>query len=229
MLSKASVIKGVVGLWLMISLGIPQIARADWSIGIGLGDHHDDRDRHDDRRFYGWHDHPHYGFHIHFLPAGYFTVWVGGVRYFYYDGLYYTYVGDGDYIVVNPPIGAYVMAIPPDFQPLSINGRIYYANDGVYYILTEHHGYKLVEPPVVYAKPPVVVEQPPQVIVQAPAPVVVAPPVDTQDAFPVNVPNNAGGYTTVLIKKSGNGYVGPQGEFYASFPSVSQLKAMYVK
>jgi len=62
--------------------------------------------------------------------------------------------------------------------------------------------------------------------------VVVAPPpapVDTQDSFPVNIPNGTGAYTTVMIKKSGNGYVGPQGEFYATFPTVSQLKAMYVK
>jgi hypothetical protein len=207
-----------------------RLSYADWSVGVNVGGpgYH-----HDDRHFYRWHDHPHYGYHMHFLPDGYFTIWVGGSRYFYYDGLYYTYIGDGDYVLVQPPIGAYVSAIPPDFQPVSINGRTYYADNGVYYVLT-HHGYKVVEPPVVYVQPqPVVVAQPQQVVVTQPAPQVVVTqpsvPVVAQDAFPVNVPNNSGGYTAVVIKRSGNGYVGPQGEFYAEFPKVSQLKAMYVK
>jgi hypothetical protein len=139
--------------------------------------------------------------------------------------LYYTYVGDGDYEIVNPPIGAYVNEIPPDFQPVSINGRIYYTSNGVYYILTQHHGYKVVPQPVVYQ------EAPTEVIVQSqPAPAVVAAaPVYAQDTFPINVPNNSGGYTTVVIKKSGNGFAGPQGEYYAEFPKVVQLKAMYGK
>jgi hypothetical protein len=210
MLSKTKVLMGLLSLTLLVA---PQLSYADWSIGIGIGDHHDDHHR-DDHRFYRYHDHPHYGLHMHFLPAGYFTLWVGGVRYYYYDGLYYSYVGDGDYVVVNPPIGAYVNVIPSDFQPMIINGRTYYVDNGVYYILTEHHGYKVVPAPVVYAQP---------------AQVVVAQPVATQDSFPVNIPNSNGSYTTVVIKKSGNGYVGPQGEFYAQFPTIAQLKAMYVK
>lgn len=47
------------------------------------------------------------------------------------------------------------------------------------------------------------------------------------DAFTVNVPNSHGGYTPVVIKRSGSGYVGPQGEYYPDFPKVSQLKLMY--
>jgi len=223
---KVKAVKILMGLFMLIAIAMPSYSYADWSIGVGVGDRHDDRgDRHDDHRYYGWRDHPHYGYHVDFLPVGYFTIWAGGVRYYYYDGLYYSYVGNGDYVLVNPPIGAYVSVIPPDFQPVSINGRIYYTNNGVYYVLTEHHGYRVVEPPVVYAQPQqVVVTQPiQQVVVQAPAPVV------SDDAFPINVPNNSGGYTAVLIKRSGNGYVGPQGEFYATFPSVAQLKAMYGK
>lgn len=232
MLSRSNVLKIFFGVFAIVLFAFSRISYADWSIGIGVGDHHDDR-YHDDHHYYGWHDHPHYGYHMHFLPAGYYTIWVGGMKYYYYDGLYYSYVGDGDYVLVNPPIGAYVNVIPPDFQPVSINGRVYYTNDGVYYVLT-HHGYKVVPQPVVYAQPPVqVIEaQPQQVVVQAApvAPAVVSTvPVDGQDTFPINVPNNSGGYSTVVIKKSGNGYVGPQGEFYATFPTVAQLKAMYVK
>jgi hypothetical protein len=181
---------------------------------------------HHDGGFYRWREHPHYGWHIHYLPAGYFTIWAGGSRYYYYDGLYYTYVGDGDYVLVNPPIGAHVSAIPPDFQPVLINGMTYYTSNGVYYILTRYHGYKVVAAPVVYAQPQqVIVTQPVTTVVTTQAPVVA----DAQDTFPVNVPNNSGGYTAVVIKRSGNGYAGPQGEFYAQFPSVAQLKAMYGK
>jgi hypothetical protein len=204
MLIKKTVTKMLTGILMLALLVIPQLSYADWSIGIGFGDH--DRDHH----FYRYHDRPHYGLHMHYLPTGYFTVWVGGARYYYYDGLYYSYVGDGDYVLVNPPVGAYVNVIPADFQPVIINGRTYYTDNGVYYILTEHHGYKVVEAPVVYAQP---------------APVVV----NTQDTFPVNIPNDKGGYVSVVIKKSGNGFVGPQGEFYAQFPSVTQLKVMYGK
>jgi hypothetical protein len=45
----------------------------------------------------------------------------------------------------------------------------------------------------------------------------------------VNVPNSQGGFTPVAIKRSGQGYVGPQGEYYDHFPSVSELKMIYGK
>ena len=55
-------------------------------------------------------------------------------------------------------------------------------------------------------------------------------PTATQpDQFTVNIPNDHGGYTAVVIKRSGNGFIGPQGEFYPEFPKVSQLKIMYGK
>ena len=50
---------------------------------------------------------------------------------------------------------------------------------------------------------------------------------DFEDNYFVNVPNTAGGYTPIRIQKSGNGYEGPNGEFYYPFPEASQLKAMY--
>ena len=224
MLMKKIIARLSMGLLMLALLVAPQLSYADWGVGVhfggpGGGGYYHDRGH----GFYGWHDHPQYGWHFHYLPAGYFTVWAGGARYYYYDGLYYSYIGNGDYVIVNPPVGAYVNSIPPDFQPVFINGRTYYTDNGVYYILTHHHGYKVVVAPVVYA-------QPQQVVVTQPAPVtVVAAPVtvNSQDSFPVNIPNNSGSYTSVVIRRSGNGYVGPQGEFYAQFPSVAQLKAMY--
>ena len=77
-------------------------------------------------------------------------------------------------------------------------------------------------------------EPPPQqVVVEQPAPVVVTqvPPSTTYsgDTATVNVPNSNGGYTAVVLKRSGNGYVGPQGEYYDQVPSTAQLQAMYGK
>lgn len=47
--------------------------------------------------------------------------------------------------------------------------------------------------------------------------------------FTVNIPDAHGGYIPILIKRSGNGFVGPQGEFYPEFPKVFQLKIIYGK
>ena len=64
-----------------------------------------------------------------------------------------------------------------------------------------------------------------QQINQAPAPPAAAQP----NEFIVNVPNDRGGYTAVVIKKSGNGFTGPQGEYYPEFPKVFQLEIVYGK
>ena len=77
-------------------------------------------------------------------------------------------------------------------------------------------------------------QPPPQeVVVAQPAQVVVAqtPPSTTYsgDTATVNVPNSNGGYTAVVLKRSGNGYVGPQGEYYDQIPTTAQLQAMYGK
>jgi len=73
-------------------------------------------------------------------------------------------------------------------------------------------------------------------VVEQPAPVVVQPspavPTTTYsgDTVTVNVPNSSGvGYTSVVLRRSGNGYVGPQGEYYQEIPSTEQLQAMYSK
>jgi hypothetical protein len=69
-------------------------------------------------------------------------------------------------------------------------------------------------------------------VYEEPAPVEVQPaPVASTtysgDTVTVNVPNNNGGYTAVVLKRSGNGFVGPQGEYYDQVPTTEQLQAMY--
>jgi hypothetical protein len=53
---------------------------------------------------------------------------------------------------------------------------------------------------------------------------VIAPP---PDEFTVNIPNTHGGYNAVVIKRSGDGFIGPQGEYYPEFPKVFQLQMKY--
>jgi len=71
--------------------------------------------------------------------------------------------------------------------------------------------------------------QKPDVPPPPPAEVVVTQPSTTYsgDTVTVNVANSSGGYTAVVLKRSGNGYVGPQGEYYDQVPTTDQLQAMY--
>lgn len=134
---------------------------------------------------------------------------------YYYNPVYY------------PVFDSLVLVSPPNYQPVEINGSIYYFYEGNYYIST-NYGYQLVSPPVVRAPAPVIQAAP--VVPVAPVPIVATTiTTDTDDSFTLNIPNDTGGYTAVVIKRSGKGFVGPQGEFYPEFPKVSQLKVMYGK
>ena len=63
-----------------------------------------------------------------------------------------------------------------------------------------------------------------QPIIQSPSPLVTQPAEIT-----VNIPNIHGGYNAVVIRKSGDGFVGPQGEYYPEFPKIFQLQMKYEK
>ena len=70
----------------------------------------------------------------------------------------------------------------------------------------------------------------PAAVAAQPAPFAMTPTpsiIYTQEGATVNVPNDTGGYTAVMLKRSGNGFIGPQGEYYPQIPEMSQLKAMY--
>jgi len=47
------------------------------------------------------------------------------------------------------------------------------------------------------------------------------------DILEINIPNSNGTYTKVTLRRSGNSYIGPQGEYYRNRPTVKQLKALY--
>ncbi len=152
-------------------------------------------------------------------PTSSYAYWHGhGHSYvgisFGWPGPYYGYPYYPYYPYAEPYYPGVVVA-SSSYQPVVVNGVTYYVNNGVYYIYTQY-GYQAV------AAPGGAVTQ------AAPAAPVTATSSDN-NSITINIPNAKGGYTAVVIKKSGNGFVGPQGEFYAEFPKVSQLQTMYGK
>ncbi|MBF0572033.1 MAG: hypothetical protein HQL12_09220 [Candidatus Omnitrophica bacterium] len=94
-----------------------------------------------------------------------------------------------------------------------------YYYDPWYYCPNYYDSGVLVSQPV--AQTSKLVDQPSTTVVTA------APAYQNDDTFIINIPNSTGDYSSVLIKRSGNGFMGPQGEYYPEFPKVSQLKVMY--
>ena len=78
-------------------------------------------------------------------------------------------------------------------------------------------------PDEVLVSAPVYIQEPETIIPSS------TPGVELVDSITVNIPNYRGSYTPVTLKRSGSGFIGPQGEFYTEFPKVSQLIVMYGK
>src|ERR1035441_9507741 len=115
------------------------------------------------------------------------SVPVGG--YYYGDPYYY-----GAPYYADPYYPRYVVASPSSsYQPVVVNGVTYYVNNGAYYIYTQY-GYQAVAAPVGVSQP---------VITQSAMTVSAPTTVDTTDSFAVNIPNDKGGYTAVVLKQIG--------------------------
>lgn len=188
---------------------------------------------------WGWgRPHPHFYPHgrcFDVLPLAAATLIIAGTTYYYGEGVYYQRTGS-QYVVIPAPVGAVVTTIPPGYQPVIIDGTTYYTINDVTYMYTPY-GFQVVPPPkplviqtttAGQVAPPVSAPVQPASISQG----VGAPAASTNNAeesFAVNIPNAKGGYTPVTLKRSGNGFIGPQGEYYPEFPRIEQLKVMYAK
>ena len=175
--------------------------------------------------------------------------WYGG--WYGYPGYPYYYNTVAGYPY---PVGTVVTAVPANCQSIVVDGVAYYMINGVTYTQTTDGNYQAVQPPQVSvntiaapASPPftssvsVPAASLPAPASSAPAqkPAVVYPVAGMQgsegasakadDAFTINIPSAKGGYVPVTLKKSGSGFIGPQGEYYPEFPKVELLKAMYGK
>lgn len=217
MISQKNVVQVFVGGFLVLLVLVPTQAYADRDRDRNTNKYyksnnhrHSSHNRHSNH--YRHHSYPRYGETRISLPGSFLSISIGGSRFYYHDGVYYRR-HLRQYVVVAPPRGAVIQHIPAYYQPVIINGATYYTQDGIYYQSTPQ-GY--------------IVAQPPQI-----APSFVSRPANSVEnndgSFLVNIPNRKGsGYTGVTLKRSGDGYVGPQGEFYSEFPKVAQLQVMYV-
>ncbi|MDD5565496.1 MAG: DUF6515 family protein [Candidatus Omnitrophica bacterium] len=142
------------------------------------------------------------------------VVMVNHQRYHYRDGRFYR---PGwfwfEFAVITPPIGAVVTFLPVGHRTVLIGSATYYYYDNVYYKSCPS-GYVVVPAPVVTST------------VIAESSVVQAPEV-AGDKVTIYVPNANGSYISVILVKRGNGYIGPQGEYYPGNPTVEQLKTLY--
>lgn len=134
--------------------------------------------------------------------------WGGGAKHYYNNGHWYRHGWFGlDVAVSALAIGALIDSLPPRTTNVVVEGTPYYYCDNYYYRPSPYGGYVVVQPPVV-AQPTVVVPQAPELVT-------------------INIPNIRGGYTVVTLRRSGAGYIGPQGEYYPGNPTVEQLKVLY--
>ncbi len=166
---------------------------------------------------FGFHGYPNHGARFSRLPGPYRTVIVKGNPYVYCGGVFYRHVNKA-YVVIAPPIGVVVDILPVGYTTVDIVGRTYFVQNNVYYQRVDT-GYQVVEQP---AAPQITPS-----VTQTATPGSTAP--GNPDIYDLNIPNTKGGYTHVVIKRSGTGFVGPQGEFYTTFPKIDQLKVMYAQ
>ena len=161
-------------------------------------------------------------------PVSYVPVIASGVEYYYANGSFYRRFGDA-YLAAPAPRGAIVRTIPRDYKPIVIDGVTYYIVHGSVYMQTAS-GYQVMpQKPFMIEK--YADEQKNMINIPAQTAIVSQQPVaaNAEESFIVNIPNSKGGYTPIDIKKSGDGYTGPQGERYQEFPKVEELKTRYLK
>jgi hypothetical protein len=193
----------------------------------GRTDHHADRNDHDrgDHHVVFSHHHPFYG-RIVSIPhlLGIRAFFHAGLEYFYNDGYFYRRVPQG-YMIVDAPAGVVISSLPVGVRIVVYNGKHFYYYNETYYLRAQT-GYVVVDDPVYQ-----VVDLPQQVkVVESPITVPAATDENLDGKYTINIPSATGGnYTPVTLKRSGNGFLGPQGEYYDQFPSVEQLRLMYGK
>ena len=207
--TKLKVTQGITAVLALLVLAQP--AHADWR-----HNDHDRDDRHSRRHYRSvnyHHSYPRNSIVFH-LPHTFISLSFGNSRYFYCDGIYYRRAF-GYYESVRPPIGVIVNVLPSDYEQVVIRGRPYFLCNGIYY-KNAGHQYIVVNDPNEYGSDDDVA--------------VVRPRSDNNyQSITLNIPNNKGGYTAVTLKRSGRGFIGPQGELYEEFPTVDQLKIVYGK
>jgi len=151
-----------------------------------------------------------YGYRKHYYPNNFVSINLGGFVFHYREGHYYKKHGS-HYIVVEAPVGACISSLPFGYKRVYMNGGFYYTYGGIYYKKAPG-GYVVVENPSYnYVK------------VQEP----VKSQVSDANSLTINIPGKSGEYVPVTLIRNGDGFTGPQGEYYDSFPKIELLKEIY--
>jgi len=117
---------------------------------VGVDPHHDVIAHRDfDAGFRGHHHFHDFAFHrfIPVLPVGFLTLEVGGVPYYYDDGIYYQPMAGG-YQEVYPPVGAAVPGPPEGSIPVEAGGQFYYYAGGAFYLQQPDGTYQIAPTPI---------------------------------------------------------------------------------
>ncbi|HZR19855.1 MAG TPA: DUF6515 family protein [Verrucomicrobiae bacterium] len=81
------------------------------------------------------------------LPLGFLSLRLGGVPYFYSDGLYYQ-PADGGYQEVYPPVGAAIPQPPDGAIEIDAGGQTYYFAAGAFYVQQPDGTYAIAPTPI---------------------------------------------------------------------------------
>jgi hypothetical protein len=88
-----------------------------------------------------------FGRRLGVLPLGYLSLQIGGVPYYYSDGIYYQ-PADGGYQEVYPPVGAAVPQPPDGAIEVVAGGQTYYYAGGAFYLQQPDGTYAIAPTPL---------------------------------------------------------------------------------
>jgi hypothetical protein len=138
----------------------------------------------------------------------------GGHRGYHYAGGHWWL---GSAIIAGLVVGSVIATLPPRHEVVYVSGNPYYY-DGTYYYRRDDEGYVVVQPD----------EYRPVTHTEAVVPTQSFPPTpENRRSVTVKVRNSNGTVSEVMLVRKGSGYVGPEGEYYESMPTVKQLNAVY--
>jgi len=146
------------------------------------------------------------------FSKGFIKISVGGKKFHYRDGSFY-HKHHRHYTAVAAPIGACIAHLPYGFQNFYVDGILYYTYNDVYYKHTPD-GYEVIQKPYSKHAEKYKVRSNHR-------------HGESEDSITLNIRKKGGGYISIIVKPSGNGYVGPQGEYYDQFPKIEHLKLIY--
>jgi hypothetical protein len=159
---------------------------------------------------------PSVGAVVAYMPEGYTTLVVNGIRYYYCDGYYFRSCPSGYVIVPAPEARSSSAAEPSQTTKSPASGSQAQQQSAAAPLA------QAAQSGSASAKSGNEAQNAENAAAAAPAKASAG-----DGAVTINIPNAGGGFTAVKLTKYKDGYKGPQGEFYPNHPTVEELKALY--